>query len=204
MIGTAIVADRDCARAAVERRVHDTTVRAVHQERRELARAADRDLDEEIIRGRYGWIDHHMKEVVRERRHPTELTDRVDRVLLHPAAGFVLFLALMTLVFQALRIFVNGELEELETLLESCLERLAPGGRIAVISFHSLEDRRVKHFFQKSEQPCECPPQLPACVCGLVPLGKRITRRPLTASDEEIAQNPRSRSAKLRVFKKAE
>ena len=71
-------------------------------ERRELSQTAGRDLDEEIIRGRYGWIDRHMKEVVRERRHPTEITDRVDRVLLHPAAGFVLFLALMTLVFQAL------------------------------------------------------------------------------------------------------
>jgi ferrous iron transport protein B len=71
-------------------------------ERRERAQTAGRDLDEEIIRGRYGWIDRHLKEVVRERRHPTELTDRVDRVLLHPAAGFVLFLALMTLVFQAL------------------------------------------------------------------------------------------------------
>jgi ferrous iron transport protein B len=71
-------------------------------QRREQARSAHRDLDEEIIRGRYGWIDHHLKKVVRERRHPTELTDRVDKLLLHPAAGFALFLVLMTLVFQAL------------------------------------------------------------------------------------------------------
>ena len=108
-----------------------------------------------------------------------------------------------TRVFQALRIAVNDELGELERLLDVALELLAPGGRLAVIGFHSLEDRLVKDRFRDWEQPCTCPPSMPACVCGKVPLGRRLTRKPLMASGDEAARNPRSRSAKLRVFERA-
>lgn len=105
-----------------------------------------------------------------------------------------------TRVFQALRIAVNDELGELERLLDSLPDLMAPGGRAAIISFHSLEDRMVKERFRAWEQPCTCPPQMPACVCGKTPLGRRRTRKPVTADADEAARNPRSRSAKLRVF----
>jgi len=108
-----------------------------------------------------------------------------------------------TRVFQALRIAVNDELGELERLLDCALPLLAPGGRLAIISFHSLEDRMVKDRFRDWERPCTCPPSMPACVCGKVPLGRRVTRKPLSASSAEAARNPRSRSAKLRVFEAA-
>jgi 16S rRNA (cytosine1402-N4)-methyltransferase len=87
-------------------------------------------------------------------------------------------------------------------LLAVALDLLSTGGRIAVIAFHSLEDRRVKEAFRTWENPCVCPPQLPKCICGKVPLGVRLTKRPVTATENEEARNPRSRSAKLRVFEK--
>ncbi|MCZ6748780.1 MAG: 16S rRNA (cytosine(1402)-N(4))-methyltransferase, partial [SAR324 cluster bacterium] len=105
-----------------------------------------------------------------------------------------------TKVFQALRIAVNEELNELEALLARAPVILAPSGVIVVISFHSLEDRIVKERFREWEQPCTCPPSMPRCVCGRVPLGRRLTRKPIGASDAETAANPRSRSAKLRAF----
>ncbi|HEX7927191.1 MAG TPA: 16S rRNA (cytosine(1402)-N(4))-methyltransferase RsmH [bacterium] len=107
-----------------------------------------------------------------------------------------------TQVFQALRIEVNDELGELDRLLTTALDVLSPGGRIAVIAFHSLEDRRVKEAFRTWENPCTCPPELPRCICGKQPLGQRVTKRPVTASEDEARRNPRSRSAKLRVFEK--
>jgi 16S rRNA (cytosine1402-N4)-methyltransferase len=107
-----------------------------------------------------------------------------------------------TLCFQALRIAVNKELEELETALKSAVKLLAPGGRIGVISFHSLEDRIVKQFFKKSASECICPPGLPKCICEHRATLKIITRRPLTASEEELKENTRSASAKLRVAEK--
>ena len=108
-----------------------------------------------------------------------------------------------TQVFQALRIAVNRELEELEALLDHVPDLLAPRGRVAVIAFHSLEDRIVKDRFRLWEQPCVCPPDLPRCVCGRKPLGRRVTRKPITAGAAELARNPRSRSAKLRAFEAA-
>ena len=101
-----------------------------------------------------------------------------------------------------MRIAVNGELEELEQLLALAPHLLTEGGRLAVISFHSLEDRRVKAAFNSWEKPCECPPKLPLCICGKTPLGMRITRKPVMAGADEVARNPRSRGAKLRVFEK--
>ena len=101
--------------------------------------------------------------------------------------------------FQALRIEVNGELDVLRSGLEAAVRWLAPGGRIAVISYHSLEDRIVKDLFRKLSQGCTCPPDLPVCVCGNKPVLKVLTRKPILPTPEEIQRNPRSRSAKLRV-----
>lgn len=101
--------------------------------------------------------------------------------------------------FQALRIEVNGELNVLKRGLESAIRWLNPGGRIAVISYHSLEDRIVKDMFREFSQGCTCPPDLPVCVCGNKPVLKVITRKPILPCKEEIERNARSRSAKLRV-----
>jgi len=105
-----------------------------------------------------------------------------------------------TLTFQALRIALNDELNELGILLKEAPSRLKPDGRLAIISFHSLEDRMVKHQFRKWENPCVCPTDLPFCICGEKPLGRVLTRRPVNASASEVSCNPRSRSAHLRVF----
>jgi 16S rRNA (cytosine1402-N4)-methyltransferase len=102
-------------------------------------------------------------------------------------------------VFQALRIAVNDELGELEDALPAAFEMLRPGGRLAVISFHSLEDRIVKRFFQKLERGCVCPPDFPVCVCGREPELRRLNRKPIRPSAEEVALNPRAASARLRA-----
>ena len=101
--------------------------------------------------------------------------------------------------FQALRIEVNRELEVLQSGLEAAIRWANPGGRICVISYHSLEDRLVKHVFAEASQGCTCPPDLPVCVCGNVPVLRVETRRPVTATDGEVQANPRARSAKMRV-----
>ncbi len=105
-------------------------------------------------------------------------------------------------VFQALRIAVNDELGALERFLNGAHDRLAPGGRMVIISFHSLEDRIVKRFFNYRRNPCSCPRELPMCVCEEKPSLKILTRKPVTAGDREKGQNPRARSAKLRAAKK--
>lgn len=102
--------------------------------------------------------------------------------------------------FQAIRIEVNGELEVLQRAIDDVAARLTVGGRLCIITFHSLEDRIVKEAFRKQENPCICPPQFPVCVCGKKPLGRVITRKPILPSKEELEENPRSRSAKLRVL----
>ncbi len=104
--------------------------------------------------------------------------------------------------FQAIRIAVNDELGEVERMLGSALEVLDPGGRLAVISFHSLEDRLVKTAFAEWAKGCICPPDFPVCVCGRTPEVKLIGRRPIVAGPEELKNNPRSRSARLRVAEK--
>jgi 16S rRNA (cytosine1402-N4)-methyltransferase len=127
-----------------------------------------------------------------------ELAGLIERVLppnprqprrTHPA----------TRVFQALRIAVNEELEALEAGLHAALELLRPGGRLVVLSYHSLEDRIVKRFFQAERRGCVCPPEVPVCVCGRNPRLRLVTRRSLTPSAAEIAANPRARSARLRA-----
>ena len=104
-----------------------------------------------------------------------------------------------TRTFQALRIAVNEELDNLQRGLEAAMELLNPGGRLAVISYHSLEDRTVKSFFNLEAAGCICPPQFPVCICGHTPRLRIINRRVITPSMEEVRANPRSRSAKLRV-----
>ncbi len=104
--------------------------------------------------------------------------------------------------FQALRIFVNDELDGLGQALESAVQCLKPGGRIAVITFHSLEDRIVKSEMQQAARGCTCPPEFPVCVCGKKPLVKLVTRKPIVSGPAELEENPRARSAKLRVAEK--
>ena len=104
--------------------------------------------------------------------------------------------------FQAIRIELNHELEVLSDSLEDMIDLLNDDGRICVITFHSLEDRIVKNIFRKSENPCECPPGFPVCVCGKKSKGKVMTRKPIVPSGEEMESNSRSKSAKLRVFMK--
>lgn len=104
--------------------------------------------------------------------------------------------------FQAIRIELNRELEVLQDSLEDMIDLLNPGGRICIITFHSLEDRIVKNIFKKSEQPCTCPKEFPVCVCGKKSSGSVVTRKPVVPSEEEVAYNSRSKSAKLRVFER--
>lgn len=104
--------------------------------------------------------------------------------------------------FQALRIAVNQEFEAETTGITAAFEMLKPGGRLCVITFHSLEDRLVKNLFQEFSKGCVCPPEIPICVCGRKPRGKLVTRKPIIPSDNEIKENARSRSAKLRVIEK--
>lgn len=104
--------------------------------------------------------------------------------------------------FQAIRIEVNGELEILEKTIDDMTELLNPEGRLCIITFHSLEDRIVKNAFRKQENPCTCPPEFPVCVCGKKPLAKVITRKPILPSEDELEENHRSRSAKLRILER--
>ena len=104
--------------------------------------------------------------------------------------------------FQAIRIACNRELDVLRDTLDDMVDLLNPGGRLCIITFHSLEDRIVKNAFRKSENPCTCPSDFPVCVCGKQPKGKVITRKPILPSDEELKENKRSKSAKLRIFEK--
>jgi 16S rRNA (cytosine1402-N4)-methyltransferase len=127
-----------------------------------------------------------------------ELADLIQRIApgaprgrrrIHPA----------TRVFQALRIAVNEELDALQEALAAAIELLRPGGRLVVLSYHSLEDRIVKRFFQSERRGCICPPDLPVCVCGRNPRLRLVTRRSVTPSPAEVASNPRARSARLRA-----
>lgn len=105
--------------------------------------------------------------------------------------------------FQAIRIFVNKELEVLEEALDKAVNLLNKGGKLLVITFHSLEDRMVKEKFRKYENPCICPPEIPVCVCNKKSLGKVITKKPIVAKDEELETNNRAHSAKLRIFERS-
>ena len=104
--------------------------------------------------------------------------------------------------FQALRIELNHELDVLRDSLDGMIDLLNDGGRICIITFHSLEDRIVKTIFRRNENPCICPPGFPVCVCGNVSKGRVVTKKPILPSEEELSENSRSQSAKLRVFER--
>ncbi len=128
----------------------------------------------------------------RSQRSHEKLSSGYRKPALHPA----------TLTFQALRIAVNHELEAVESVLPVAISALKPGGRLAVIAFHSLEDRIVKRFFRIESQDCICPPRQPVCTCGHKASLVELTHRPIQPNADEVAQNPRARSAKLRVAEK--
>lgn len=167
-------------------------------EKPELAKII-REYGEERFAGR---IAHTIVET-KAKKHietTTELAEIVSGAIprkfwpkgIHPA----------TRTFQALRIAVNDELGALKRFLPAATDLLQPGARLVVITFHSLEDRIVKDFMRERANPCTCPPQFPKCVCELVGDIKLITKKPIMATAEEINQNPRSRSAKMRVIEK--
>ncbi|MDE7321509.1 MAG: 16S rRNA (cytosine(1402)-N(4))-methyltransferase RsmH [Lachnospiraceae bacterium] len=104
--------------------------------------------------------------------------------------------------FQAIRIECNHELDVLKNSLEDLVNMLKPQGKLCIITFHSLEDRIVKNFFRDMENPCTCPPEFPVCVCGKIPYGRTVPRKPILPSEEEKEKNSRSKSAKLRVFER--
>jgi len=161
----------------------------------------------DIIR-RYGeerWAKEIARAIVRERgRTPIKTTSQLSNIVvsaippayrperIHPA----------TKTFQAVRIAVNSEIEVLEDALRDAVDILNIGGRICVISYHSLEDRIVKNLFKELERGCICPPNMPRCVCGKKGIIKILTKKPATPSEGEIERNPRSRSAKLRAAEK--
>ena len=149
---------------------------------RRIAREIVRSRSESAIESTTGLSDIIQRSVPAEYRHGR----------IHSA----------TRTFQALRIAVNGEIIRLEQALGTAFEILEPGGRIGVVSFHSLEDRLVKHFFRNLERDCICPPDWPECRCDVKRLLSVVTRRPIRPTDKEIEHNPPSRSAKLRVAEK--
>lgn len=156
--------------------------------------------------GEERWAKRIAAFVEEERRlHPIETTGELVSIIKkavpkgarrdgpHPAKR----------TFQAIRIEVNGELSLLGQAIDDFVDCLKPGGRLAVITFHSLEDRIVKTKFAELAAGCTCPKELPVCVCGKQPMGKVITRKPIVADERELSENPRARSAKLRVFERA-
>ncbi len=133
---------------------------------------------------------------------PISTTQALAAVIKQAVPGYSTPIHPATRTFQAIRIATNKELETLSTSLPGLTNALEIGGRIAVISFHSLEDRIVKQYFQKESRDCICPPEQPICTCGHKASLTILTKKPIRASDQEIMQNPRSRSAKLRIAKK--
>jgi 16S rRNA (cytosine1402-N4)-methyltransferase len=142
--------------------------------------------------------------IVREREAaPIKTTLRLaDLISSVPGMSRVRNIHPATRTFQALRIEVNQELDAVKKVIPVSIDRLVPGGRLAMISFHSLEDRIVKRNFKELESPCQCPKEFPECRCGKTSAGRVLTKRPVIPTEGEIRANPRSRSAKLRVFEK--
>lgn len=146
------------------------------------------------------------KHIAAERsKAPIETTEQLNEIIRHAipmkirkASGHP-----SKRTFQAIRIELNHELDVLKDSLDEMIDMLNPGGRICIITFHSLEDRIVKSAFRKNENPCTCPSHFPVCVCGKVSKGKVITRKPILPSEEEMESNSRSKSAKLRIFERA-
>ncbi len=174
---------------------------------REVVNAYSERRLNEIIRdyGEERWAKRIAQFIVdRRSRKPINTTGELVDVILSaiPAAARPKDIHPATRTFQALRIEVNRELESLRTGLEAAIDLLRPNGRIVVLSWHSLEDRIVKDIMQKRAGRCVCPPGLPVCACGAEKELEILTKRPVTASPEEISANPRARSAKLRAARK--
>jgi 16S rRNA (cytosine1402-N4)-methyltransferase len=153
---------------------------------------------------RYG-EEHRARQVARAivQARPLETTTQLAQVVARVTRGGKSGIHPATRTFQALRIAVNGELKALEAVLPQSIAALAPGGRLAVISFHSLEDRMVKQFMRKESSDCICPPRQPVCTCGHKSTLRELTQKPVRAQDDEIRKNPRSRSARLRIAERA-
>lgn len=146
------------------------------------------------------------KHIVAEReKNPIETTGQLNEIIRHAIPMKIQKTAghPSKRTFQAIRIELNHELDVLKDSLDDMIDMLNPGGRICIITFHSLEDRIVKSAFRKNENPCTCPSDFPVCVCGKVSKGKVITRKPILPSVEELESNSRSKSAKLRIFERA-
>lgn len=146
------------------------------------------------------------KHIVAERKKaPIETTGQLNEIISHAIPMKVRKTSghPSKRTFQAIRIELNHELDVLRDTLDDMIELLNPGGRLCIITFHSLEDRIVKSSFRKNENPCTCPSHFPVCVCGNVSKGKVITRKPILPSEEELEVNSRSKSAKLRIFERA-
>ncbi len=142
------------------------------------------------------------RKIIAERvKQPVESTTELVRII-ESVTPHKQRIKTLARVFQALRIAVNDELKELEHLLEDGFSLLKPFGRMVLLTYHSLEDRIVKHFFVDKARACICPPDAPMCVCNHHPEARILTRRPVSASDEEVARNPRARSARLRAAEK--
>jgi 16S rRNA (cytosine1402-N4)-methyltransferase len=172
-----------------------------------VATASERELAE-IIRtyGEERYARQIARAIVRRRREaPIATTGELVEVVRSAVPTPALFAGghPAKRVFQALRIAVNDELGSLEAALPEALEMLRPGGRLAVISFHSLEDRIVKRFLRSRERGCTCPPDFPVCVCGHEPELRALSRRPIKPSPPELAANPRASSARLRAAVKS-
>jgi 16S rRNA (cytosine1402-N4)-methyltransferase len=155
--------------------------------------------------GEERWAKRIARVIVAQRRHAPitrtrELADLVTQTI--PRAAWPRDIHPATRVFQALRMAVNAELPALSDALPQAVAALQPGGRVAVIAFHSLEDRQVKQFLTQEAKGCVCPPRLPQCGCGRQPRLRLLTRKPLVPTAPEIHNNPRSRSARLRVAEK--
>jgi len=133
---------------------------------------------------------------------PIQTTTELAEVILKAIGGQRGRIHPATRTFQALRIVVNQELQAVETVLPKVVQALAPGGRVAIISFHSMEDRLVKQFFKRESSDCICPPDQPVCTCGHKASIRVITRHPIQPTEGEISNNPRARSARLRVAEK--
>lgn len=173
-------------------------------DRRSAADIVNRDTPEEIatMLRKYGEEPAAWKiaqAIARERRGRPIATTTDLRTVIEGVIPDRFLIKTLSRVFQALRIAANDELGELERALEGFIPLLLPGGRFVVLTYHSLEDRMVKEAFREEERECICPPELPVCRCTKQRRLKVLTRRPLLPSDEEVAANPRARSAKLRA-----
>lgn len=142
--------------------------------------------------------------IERRRREPLQTTRQLADLVAGaiPRGAWPRDIHVATRTFQAFRIAVNRELEAIPTGLKAAIEVLAPGGRVGVVSYHSLEDKLAKDLFNVEATDCLCPPQAPVCICGHTRSVRVVTRKPIRASAEEVADNPRARSARLRIAEK--